>query len=65
MAEREVRLTLIYNAANGIGQGKNPPISTEKIFNAMEAAEKAEKERIAKKFDEAGWSPYAKLIREM
>ena len=28
-------LTEIYNTANGIGAGKSPPISTEKIFTAM------------------------------
>lgn len=30
-------LTKIYNDANGITGGKNPPISTEKIFTAMRA----------------------------
>ena len=28
-------LTKIYNEANNIGEGKSPPISTEKIFTAM------------------------------
>jgi hypothetical protein len=30
-------LTRIYNEANGIEGGKNPPITTERIFNAMRA----------------------------
>lgn len=37
MALDKETLTRIYNEANGIGQGKNPPISTEYIFNAMQA----------------------------
>lgn len=28
-------LTKIYNEANNIPPGKSPPISTERIFNAM------------------------------
>jgi hypothetical protein len=31
-------LTRIYNEANGITEGKNPPITTERIFVAMQAA---------------------------
>lgn len=31
------QLTVIYNEANGIGQGKSPPITTERIFAAMRA----------------------------
>lgn len=33
-------LTMIYNSSNGIVDGKNPPISTEKIFNAMRLSAK-------------------------
>lgn len=31
-------LTRIYNEANGIPEGKAPPITTERIFTAMRAA---------------------------
>ena len=31
-------LTRLYNAANGIPEGKAPPITTERIFTAMRAA---------------------------
>ena len=30
-------LTEIYNRANGIAEGKAPPITTQRIFNAMRA----------------------------
>lgn len=30
-------LTKIYNNANNIGEGKSPPITTERIFKAMRA----------------------------
>lgn len=67
MALDKEALTRIYNEANGIGQGKNPPISTEFIFNAMnksyELGVQEERERLAKQFDEAGWHPYAEVIR--
>jgi hypothetical protein len=33
----DAELTAIYNKANGIGGGKNPPISTKFIFAAMRA----------------------------
>jgi len=33
----DAELTAIYNKANGIGTGKNPPISTKFIFAAMRA----------------------------
>lgn len=33
----DAQLTQIYNTANNIGEGKSPPITTEKIFNAMRA----------------------------
>lgn len=39
------RLTEIYNKANGIGEGKNPPISTERIFAAMRETAKLEREK--------------------
>jgi hypothetical protein len=32
-------LTRIYNEANGIGEGKSPPITTQRIFTAMRAAQ--------------------------
>ncbi len=31
-------LTRLYNEANGIPEGKAPPITTERIFTAMRAA---------------------------
>lgn len=37
------RLTKIYNKANGIESGKNPPISTERIFAAMRETAKLER----------------------
>ena len=33
-------LTAIYKRANGIGEGKNPPISTKFIFAAMRESAK-------------------------
>lgn len=38
MTDREItdkELTEIYKSANGISEGKNPPISTKFIFAAM------------------------------
>lgn len=29
------KLTAIYNKANGISEGKRPPITTERVFTAM------------------------------
>ena len=39
----DAELTKIYNDANGIGAGKSPPISTQKIFTAMRAVAKAQR----------------------
>ena len=33
----DAELTEIYNRANGIPEGKAPPITTQRIFNAMRA----------------------------
>ena len=41
------QLTEIYNKANGIEAGKNPPITTERIFAAMREAVKQEREACA------------------
>lgn len=35
----DAELTAIYNEANGIGAGKNPPITTQRIFAAMRFAQ--------------------------
>lgn len=45
-------LTRIYNEANGINGGKNPPITTERIFKAMRAC-LALNQRLAVKEGEA------------
>ena len=41
-------LTALYNAANNITGGKNPPISTARIFAAMRRAAAIEREACAK-----------------
>lgn len=33
----DAELTEIYNRANGIAEGKAPPITTQRVFNAMRA----------------------------
>ena len=51
-------LTRLYNEANGITEGKAPPITTERIFTAMRAAyaaarvpsEAARREQLAEAF---------------
>lgn len=35
----DAELTAIYNEANGIGAGKNPSITTQRIFAAMRFAQ--------------------------
>jgi hypothetical protein len=37
----DAELTKIYCDANGIGEGKRPPITTQRIFTAMRAMEEA------------------------
>lgn len=43
----DAELTVIYNEANGIGAGKRPMITTQRIFAAMRAVAAKERERCA------------------
>lgn len=65
-------LTAIYNEANGIDGGKNPPITTQRIFAAMRLIAEKEQERCAQVCDEFQKTSYltigttlARLIREL
>ena len=55
----DAELTRIYNEANGI-DGKNPPITTERIFRAMRAAYTLGLEEAARKCEESDqeYEPY-------
>ena len=46
----DAELTAIYNEANGIGAGKNPPITTQRIFAAMRFAQVKVLREAAKRF---------------
>jgi hypothetical protein len=43
----DAELTAIYNEANGVGEGKRPPLTTEKVFAAMRLVAAKERERCA------------------
>ena len=55
-------LTRLYNEANGIPEGKAPPITTERIFTAMRAVQVATLRQAATWCD-SGYAP-DRLIAE-